>query len=262
MWRYKVMIKGSEKELAWLNQLAQRGQLLQRIHGDWYQFKATSEKYRLFSEYVTNDVATEIQEQTSPFEVLTTLQLKDPEVQVIYTGSTQVVLQQARVDQRDAPLQLKIALAQRGHFLNIMNTILFVGLGLLIVLILTNNISENIGGLYVLLWLLIGGRPALQARRIHKESNELRMITQQYDDAWRPTMHVFLKNMVEDLDTEKVASLGAWSFVGKDHKGMSWYDVRTLASESEIKQTVQKVVGPDVTVTIVSWLGLAPLVYI
>jgi len=262
MWRYKVMIKGSEQELKWLNQMAQRGRLLQKVRGNWYQFKATAEKYRLFSEYVTADVATEIQGEDSPFEELTTLQLNDPDVQVIYTGSTRVTMQQTRVDHHDASLQLKIALAQRGHFLNIMNAIIFVGLGLLIVLIFTNNISENLGGLYVLLWILIGGHPALQASRIHQQSNALRVITQQYDDAWRPTMHVFLKHMPGDLDTEKLASLGAWDFVGKDHKGMYWYDLRTLASEAEIKQAVEAVVDTDVTVTIVSWLGLAPLGYI
>ncbi|MCG0791093.1 hypothetical protein IMAU10566_01417 [Lactiplantibacillus plantarum] len=121
MWRYQMAVKGSEQELRWLNQQAQRGQLLRRIRGNWYQFQKTTTRYQVFSEYVSGNVATEIDDQHTPFKLLARLQLTKPAVQVIYTGTAQTELQGARVDRQDAPLQLKIALAQRGHLLNVMN---------------------------------------------------------------------------------------------------------------------------------------------
>lgn len=39
MWRYQMAVKGSEQELRWLNQQAQRGQLLRRIRGTSINFK-------------------------------------------------------------------------------------------------------------------------------------------------------------------------------------------------------------------------------
>jgi hypothetical protein len=53
MWRYQMAVKGSEQELRWLNQQAQRGQLLRRIRGNWYQFQKTATRYQVFSEYVS-----------------------------------------------------------------------------------------------------------------------------------------------------------------------------------------------------------------
>ncbi|MDG6769458.1 hypothetical protein ACEWFP_11760 [Lactiplantibacillus plantarum] len=261
MWRYQMAVKGSEQELRWLNQQAQRGQLLRRIRGNWYQFQKTATRYQVFSEYVSGNVATEIDDQHTPFELLTRLQLTKPAVQVIYTGTAQTELQGARVDRQDAPLQLKIALAQRGHLLNVMNIRLVVGL-ILAVIVISLNVSDNVASWGMLAWLLFTFYPAWQASRLHKQANALRVIMQQYDDAWRPTMHVFLKNMSTELDTEKVAGLGAWAYVGKDHHGMYWYDLKTLASAAEIKQSLQPIVGDSVSVSIVSWLGLAPIGFV
>ncbi|MCG0771000.1 hypothetical protein [Lactiplantibacillus plantarum] len=93
MWRYQMAVKGSEQELRWLNQQAQRGQVLRRIRGNWYQFQKTATRYQVFSEYVSGNVATEIDDQHTPFELLTRLQLTKPAVQVIYTGTAQTELQ-------------------------------------------------------------------------------------------------------------------------------------------------------------------------
>ncbi|WP_236684101.1 hypothetical protein [Lactiplantibacillus plantarum] len=71
-----------------------------------------------------------------------------------------------------------------------------------------------------------------------------------------------MKNMSTELDTEKVAGLVAWAYVGKDHHGMYWYDLKTLASAAEIKQSLQPIVGDSVSVSIVSWLGLAPIGFV
>lgn len=47
------------------------------------------------------------------------------------------------MDRQDAPLQLKIALAQRGHLLNVMNIRLVVGL-ILAVIVISLNVSDNV----------------------------------------------------------------------------------------------------------------------
>lgn len=70
MWRYQMAVKGSEQELRWLNQQAQRGQLLRHIRGNWYQFQKTTMQYQVFSEYVSGAVATEIDDQHTPFKLL------------------------------------------------------------------------------------------------------------------------------------------------------------------------------------------------
>lgn len=259
MWRYQATIKGSTQELHWLNRQAQRGRLLQQVRGNWYQFKPTTAQYQVFSEYVTRTVVTTIAAQNTPFIILTTVQLAKPEIQVIYTATKRAPLQGMRVDRQDAPLQLKIALAQRGHLLNLMNIRLVVGLVFAVILIYLNVLGDDAASWCMLGWLIFTFYPAWQASRIHKQVNALRVITQQYDDAWRPTMHVFLKNMPTELDTEKVASLGYWQYVGQDHRGMYWYDLRTLTSATEIKETLQPIVGDSVTISIVSWLGLAPI---
>lgn len=262
MRRYRMMIKGSKEELQWLNKQAQRGWLLSGVRGNWYEFQATTKRYRLFSEYVTPDVATEMAGRDPIFELLARAQLKDPAIQVIYTGSTQPEVQKARVNSTDAQMQLKLALALRGHLLNVMNIVLFSGLGLAIILIFTNLFPVSMTTPYLVVWLGCAYIPARAAARIHRQSNALRVQTQQYDGAWKPTMHVFLKNMSAELDLEKVAELGDWTLVGHDKKGFYWYDLHTLASTTEIKQTLQPVVGPDVDVTVMSWLGLAPIGFI
>ncbi|MCE6030384.1 hypothetical protein LL944_07220 [Lactiplantibacillus pentosus] len=183
MWRYHVTVKGSDDELKWLNQQAQRGQRLCRITGNWYQFQATKTPVQLFSEYVTSEVATDIEASQPPFELVTKLQLKQPDVQVIYTATTQASLDVTRVDRQNAPLQLKVALAQRGHLMNVMNLRVVLGLLLAMILIYFKLMNDAWGGWYGLIWILFSFYPAWQASRIHKQANALRVVTQQYDDA-------------------------------------------------------------------------------
>jgi len=64
-----------------------------------------------------------------------------------------------------------------------------------------------------------------------------------------------------ELETEKIDSIGTWQLVGHDKKGFYWYDVRTLASESEIRAAVKTIVPVETTVTVVGTLGLAPIGY-
>ncbi|MDV2575403.1 hypothetical protein RYX41_00245 [Lactiplantibacillus plantarum] len=61
--------------------------------GNWYQFQKTATRYQVFSEYVSGNVATEIDDQHTPFKLLARLQLTKPAVQVIYTGTAQTELQ-------------------------------------------------------------------------------------------------------------------------------------------------------------------------
>mgnify|MGYP004711601347 CR=1 FL=1 len=93
MWKHRFLIKGSQQEVEWLNRLAAKRYLLTRICGNWYQFKRVATAYRVFSEYVPQDVATAMVQEGTAFKVLATIQLQDPDVQVVYTGSDQPVLQ-------------------------------------------------------------------------------------------------------------------------------------------------------------------------
>ncbi|RRK10889.1 DUF2812 domain-containing protein [Lactiplantibacillus garii] len=262
MRRYKLAIKGSEEELKWLNQLAQRGWLLTRVHGNWYQFSRTEQTYRLFSEYVTDDVVPDAHQPSGPFEILATCHLKNPDVRVLYTGTPQAQLGDARIDAGDATLQLKIALALRGHLLNIMNGLIILGVLTIVGLLYFNLVPEDAYDWIVFGWLVISFTPAVIAGKVHQRANALRVRTNDYEGAWMPTQHVFLKNMPSELDTDKVKSIGEWALVGHDKKGTYWYDVRSLASLAEIKQTLRPVVGNSVEISIVSYLGLAPIGYI
>ncbi|AVK61736.1 hypothetical protein C5Z25_08070 [Lactobacillus sp. CBA3605] len=264
MRRYRTMIKGSATELTWLNKMAQKGWLLAGITGNWYQFTATKAHYRLFSEYVNTEVVTALTGKPAIFEILATVPLKAPKMQVIYTGSTQPEVQQARVDQQDAQIQLKIVLGMRAHQLNLMNIAIYAGLVIIIALLFIMGVQrfDSVFGPIILIELALIGFRALRAKKLQRVANQLRVRTQNYDGAWKPTMHIFLKKMPADLDVEKLASLGDWMLVGNDKKGTYWYDLHTLASEAEIRAALKPVLPAGVTVNVMSWLGLAPIGFI
>jgi len=269
MKRYRVFVKGSDQELTWLNQQAEKGQLLTDIKGYWYQFDSSSVKYRLFSEYVTPDVVAELTQEQADLKVITTVQITQPEIQVIYTGIDQQLVPQTRVQTRgDYQMQLKVAETVRSHLLTRMNLTGVIGLVMLVILAFVTYQGgnetrfDNFASWCVLLWIIAVSRPAWVAHRIHRLIVGLRVRTQDYTDAWMPTQHVFFQDMPTELDLDKLKSLGRWRLVGQNHKGMYWYDLQTLASLAEIKQTVQAEVGPNVTVSVMSYLGLAPIGYI
>lgn len=263
MRRYRTMIKGSASELTWLNKLAAKGWLLTRVHGNWYDFEQTAAHYRIFSEYVPNELAPTLAAHEQVFKILATVPLTVAEVQVVYTGSSESDMQQPRVDRQDAPLQLKIALALRTHDLNVMNVFFFVGLVFIIsAIFLTNDgIPDVVGEVILNSWLLIAVILAVRAIRVHFDVARLRRETQNYDGAWMPTKHVFLKHLAADLETEKIDSIGTWQLVGHDKKGFYWYDVRSLASDIEIRDAVKAIVPAETTVNVVGALGLAPIGY-
>jgi len=263
MRRYRTMIKGSSKELTWLNKLAAKGWLLTQVHGNWYDFDRTTAHYRIFSEYVPNELVPTLAAHEQVFKVLAAAPLAVAAVQVVYTGSSAPKMQQPRVNRQDAPLQLKIAVAMRAHDLNVMNVFFFVGLVFIITAIfLTNDgIPNAVGEVILDTWLLIVVILAIRAIRVHFDVSRLRRETQNYDGAWLPTKHVFLKKLPAELETEKIDSIGTWQLVGHDKKGFYWYDVRTLASESEVRAAVKTIVPAETTVTVVGTLGLAPIGY-
>ncbi|AVK64302.1 hypothetical protein C5Z26_09330 [Lactobacillus sp. CBA3606] len=265
MQRYRTMIKGSATELTWLNKMAQKGWLLAGIKGNWYQFTATTAHYRLFSEYVSTEVVPTLTSEAAIFEILATVPLKaTPKMQVIYTGSTQPDIQHARVDQQDAQIQLKIVLGMRAHQLNLMNIAVYAGLLMVIALIFSLGVQQSDTVIWpvIFIWLALIGFRVLRAKKLQRVANQLRVRTQNYDGAWKPTMHIFLKKMPADLDVEKVASLGDWMLVGNDKQGTYWYDLHTLASEAEIRTALKPVLPAGVTVYVMSWLGLAPIGFI
>lgn len=263
MRRYRTMIKGSASELTWLNKLAAKGWLLTQVHGNWYDFEKTAAHYRIFSEYVPNELVPTLAAHERVFKVLAAVPLTVAEVQVVYTGSSEPKMQQPRVDHEDGPLQLKIALALRAHDLNVMNVFFFVGLIFIIMAIfLTHDgIPDTVGELILNIWLLIAAVLAIRAIRVHFDVARLRRETQNYDGAWMPTKHVFLKHLTVELDTKKIDSLGTWQLVGHDKKGFYWYDVRSLASDIEIRDAVKAIVPAETTVSVVGALGLAPIGY-
>ncbi|MCG0573448.1 hypothetical protein IMAU80824_00291 [Lactiplantibacillus plantarum] len=266
MWRHRFLIKGSEQELAWLNAQAQRRYLLMAIHGNWYQFKKVPTIYRVFSEYVTQAIAADMSNSNSAFQVLAQVQVQQPDVQIVYTGSDQPALQQTTMAPTDPKVRLEVALQLRDQAMNTINLSLYAGVvvwGLFLILILHQGDTDLIG-VWMLL-LLVGLLAVLglyrTAHRLQNQISQLRRDTEQYDGAWMPTMHVFVSALTADLDTEEPAlkSLGRWTLVGHSKKGQYWYDLQTLANAAEIKQTLRPFIATDTNVNVLSWLGLAPL---
>ncbi|WP_261978243.1 hypothetical protein [Lactiplantibacillus plantarum] len=266
MWRHRFLIKGSEQELAWLNAQAQRRYLLMAIHGNWYQFKKVPTIYRVFSEYVPQAIAADMSNSNSAFQVLAQVQVQQPDVQIVYTGSDQPALQQTTMAPTDPKIRLPVALQLRDRAMNTINLSLYAGVvvwGLFLILILHRGDTDLIG--VWMLMLLVGLLAVLglyrTAHRLQNQISQLRRDTEQYDGAWMPMMHVFVSALTADLDTEKPAlkSLGRWTLVGHSKKGQYWYDLQTLANAIEIKQTLRPFVATDTNVNVLSWLGLAPL---
>lgn len=261
MRRYRTLIKGSATELVWLNRLAQKGWVLTKVHGNWYDFKKTNAHYRIFSEYVPNEVAADMAAaHDQVFQVLASTPLVVAPVQVVYSGSTRAEVAQTRVEQHNAPLELKIALAIRSHQLNVVSTFFYTGLVFIIIAIFVTHdaIPYEVQSWMGTIWLVITAVLALRSSRSHRIARQLRQETQNYEGAWQPTMHVFLKPFLTDLDTDKLESLGHWHLVGHG-KNVYWYDVETEASDAEVRQSVQKVVPANVTVTVVTSHGFAPI---
>lgn len=266
MWRHRFLIKGSEQELAWLNAQANRRYLLTAIRGNWYQFKKVATRYRIFSEYVPQAVVADLNKHNSVFKVLAKVQVQEPDIQIVYTGSDQPALQQKTVTSGNPKVRLQVALHLRDQAMNTINVSLYAGVfvwGPFLILILRQGNTDLIG-VWILL-LLIGILAVLglyrTANNLQKQISQLRRDTEQYDGAWLPTMHVFVKGLSAELDTEvpTLKSLGRWTLVGHSKQGLYWYDLQTLATTSEIKQALQPFVSTDTSVDVLSWLGLAPV---
>ncbi|AVK64198.1 hypothetical protein C5Z26_08775 [Lactobacillus sp. CBA3606] len=261
MWRYRFLIKGSAQELTWLNQLAQKGWLLAQIRGNWYHFRRTKVTYRLFSEYVPTELMTTVAPGNQLFSVLATVQVKKPAIQIVYTGSPQAVVQAIRLSPGDASMRLKVALSLRDRALNTMNLLIYLGVGFFGLLIFTmdSDLQLILLTVYGAIGIYVVLRFAKATKNLQAQIMILRRATADYDGAWLPTMHVFLTAMPSDLALEPVASLGRWTLVGHSHNGTYWYDLQTLASAAEIKQTLQPFLPATTQVNVISWLGLAPL---
>ncbi|MFC6182392.1 hypothetical protein [Lactiplantibacillus daowaiensis] len=262
MWRYRNFIKGSEAELKWLNQLAKRGWLLKQVRGSRYDFVATTDHYRLFTEYVPVDVDTTVG-TSQLFKVLAIVTLKKPVIQVVYSGTTAPELQSTPVDTTtDDQLRLKVAIGLRERWLNLANiwTLSWVvALTLIIMLLVALQAPPWTYSIGPWIWLLGTLWELLKAHQVHRQVRQLRLRARDNDGAWQPTMHVFLRHMPTTPDLKAVADLGVWSFVGEDHKGTYWYDLRTPASVDEIKQALRPLVPPEAQINVMSWLGLWPL---
>lgn len=261
MWRFRFLIKGSEQELKWLNKLAKRGWCLAGIHGNWYRFKHVRTTFRIFSEYVPSELVTEITKANRIFQVLATVQVKKPDIQVVYTGSDRPEVIQAQVSPGDLKMRLDVALGMRDKTLNTMNVFIFLGVGFLGVLpfLLQNDNQLVLFQLYILFALCVLLCFWLSAKNLQKQIVILRRETRDYDGAWMPTMHVYIEPLPAELDTEALKSVGRWRLVGHTRKNGYSYELQTLASESEIKQVLRPVVPSEATVYVVSWLGLAPI---
>lgn len=266
MMRYRFLIKGSAQELAWLNREASRGWLLSAIKGNWYHFKKVDQTYRLFSEYVPTEVATAMTADQQLFQVLATVQVQKPDIQVVYTGTDEPALMETPITPGDPQMRLQVALNLRDKALNTINVMIFVGVvGLGVAAYAMVNDDSGNSALAFFLYLLFMIWAVLRFVKVGKNLQtqivKLRRDTLDYDGAWMPTMHIFLTSMLTDLDTETptLASLGRWHLVGHSDKGEYWYDLQTLASEAEIAQSIKPCIPKTVQINVVSWLGLAPL---
>jgi len=268
MWKHRFLIKGSQQETEWLNRLAKKHYLLTGIRGNWYQFKRVEASYRVFSEYVSQDVVTAMTEENTAFKVLVTVQLQDPDVQVVYTGSDQPELQTTMMAPSDPQMRLKVALHLRDQAMNTINLSLFAGVvvwGSMIIFAIQQGSDTFIS--WAVLLSLVGLFALLRlyraAHNLQKQIVQLRRDTDEYDGAWMPTMHVFINQLTADLDIESadLKSLGRWTLVWHSKKGQYWYDLQTLANEQEIKQSLQVDIPTTATVNVFSWLGLAPVMW-
>jgi len=236
MWKHRFLIKGSQQETEWLNRLAKKHYLLTGIRGNWYQFKRVEASYRVFSEYVSQDVVTAMTEENTAFKVLVTVQLQDPDVQVVYTGSDQPELQTTMMAPSDPQMRLKVALHLRDQAMNTINLSLFAGVvvwGSMIIFAIQQGSDTFIS--WAVLLSLVGLFALLRlyraAHNLQKQIVQLRRDTDEYDGAWMPTMHVFINQLTADLDIESadLKSLGRWTLVWHSKIGEYWYDLETLA---------------------------------
>ncbi|RRK10888.1 hypothetical protein D1831_04845 [Lactiplantibacillus garii] len=265
MWKHRFMIKGSKQELAWLNRMAQRHYLLVDIWNSWYHFKRVTTTYHLFSEYVPTDLVPEMAKANQMFKVLATYEVSNPDIQVVYTGTDQTVSTQ--VTPGDPQMRLKVGLRMRDQALNTVNVTIYSVVGfwavLLFLVISQGGSNLDTGMTLWFLTIMIAGVAVFRlyhsAKKLQDQIVILRRDTNDYDGAWMPTMHVFVSPLTADLDTSALKSLGRWSLVNRTNKGAYWYDLQTLASEAEIKTSLKPYVEPDSKVSVVSWLGLAPL---
>ncbi|WP_318767376.1 hypothetical protein [Lactiplantibacillus carotarum] len=264
MWKHRFMIKGSAQELAWLNRLAARKYLLVGIWNSWYHFKRVDQPYRIFSEYVASDLVTEMTKSDHLFKVLATYHVTEPDIQVVYTGTADAAVQKSRVAPGDPEMRLQVGLHMRDQALNTVNVFIYSVVavwGLLLILALNRggDVGLSVWGLTLVGAGLVVLRLYLAAKQLQKQIVILRRDTNSYDGAWMPTMHVFIDPLKADLDTAPLKDLGRWSLVGRGKHGTYWYDLQTLASESEIKASIKPYVAPTTQVNVISWLGLAPL---
>lgn len=250
-----MTVKGSVAELQWLNDLATKGWLLQRVQGNWYTFERTTAHYRIFSEYVPTAIETDLMMGDKLFKLLATVPLAHQGIQVVYTGSTVAAMTRIQMVARNAALQLKLTVALRSKWLNLLNSWVLIGLIGLVGLLVS---GVQWADWYALLVSLIAILPVIKIGRLHKQVVTLRVQTQQYEDAWRPTMHVFLHHATA-LDLGQFDALGDWTLVGHSNQGDYWYDLRTLLNQREIQQALHQKLNDSVSVAVVSWLGLATI---
>ncbi|WP_338209550.1 hypothetical protein [Lactiplantibacillus paraxiangfangensis] len=266
MWKHRFMIKGSKEELAWLNREAKRHYLLVGIWNSWYHFKRVTTTYQIFSEYVSTDFVPELAKANQQFKVLATYEVSNPDIQVVYTGTDQAVV--TKVLPGDPQMRLKVGLRMRDQAMNTVNVVLYSAVAFLgIVMFLVLNIDDaNRGENAMTIWFFAAVIIGVVVFRLYRAAKQLqdqivilRRDTENYDGAWMPTMHVFIDPLTTDLDTEALKSLGRWSLVNQTSKGAYWYDLQTLASASDIKASLKPYTTPTTHVSVVSWLGLAPL---
>lgn len=262
MQRYRNVIKGSAAELNWLNAMVKKGWLLADVHGSRYDFTPTTTNYRLFTEYVPVDVETTAT-TNAVFTVLATATLKQPAIKVLYTGTTDPkLLAGIGTVTKDDPLQLKVALGLRNHLWNLVNVwtlgwvVAFTVMLMVLVGIQAPGWAFVVGPIIWLIGVVLG---ISQIVPIHRQVRQLRRQLQDYDDAWRPTWHIFLYKMPAAPDLTPIEDLGAWRLVGQDHHGTYWYDLQTMGNEATIREALQPLLPPHTEIRILSNLGLWPL---
>ncbi|WP_047999060.1 hypothetical protein [Lactiplantibacillus herbarum] len=261
MYRHRFFLRGSIAEVAWLNQQAARGQQLVAIRGLTYQFKSVSTAPQLTAEYLPK---TTLQTMAPDFQPVASHIFHVDDLAVAYSQITE----NQRVVTNDEPYRLAVYRHARDVALNWLNGwVLSVWLFISAVIVLSSQLQATPLLTRLLLIVLavsagamvVGASVAvLAAVRCHREVCRLIRLTGDDRDAWKPTFHIWFKHQTSTPDTERLEALGTWQLTMHNQRGDYYFDLKTLLSEQEIKQTLAKLVAQQDFV-VMSWLGLYPL---
>jgi len=258
MQKYRFFLRDSEAEVAWLNHQADRGNQLVAAHGLSYQFKQVVDAPHLTAEYLPKST---MEAMAPSFQPVASHIFHVDDLAVAYSP----VMSTQRIVNNDDIYRLAAYRHARDVALNWINGwVLSMWLFISAVIVLSSQLQATpvltrllLGSLAVSGGLMILGASVgiLAASRCHREVCRLIRLTGDDKSAWKPTFHIWFKHQADIPDTERWAELGKWQLTMHNQRGDYYFDLQTLLSEQEIKQTLAKMLSQQDFV-VMSWLGL------